>query len=128
MLRERARERAKAKKSENILLVAHYDFIAQVLNALLHYGTVPTVVGHGGTNGVAQGGMGAAPPTEPTGVGFDAARASSTYFRHFNTAVTVVDIFGKTDQIFLVRQNCIDHLAGCPELVSGFPLGNGGGP
>ncbi|CAD7923897.1 unnamed protein product [Amoebophrya sp. A120] len=94
------------RQSDNIVLVAHFDFITQLLASLLHFESKdPTVKEHGALmlhNGVLDG----------------------IWFRHFNTGVTVVDILGGTGQAGIVLANSIDHLRDHPELVSGFSLGN----
>lgn len=69
------------------MLVAHYDFLSALLDALI-------VVG---------------------------ATGPFLNWRHFNTAVTVVDV-ALTGQVTTMATNMIGHLQDRPSLISGFDL------
>jgi len=97
--------------AENILLVVHFDFIKKLLNALIFFDTLNPVAER------IEAGQ------EPKGLEALELAWPKQDWRHFNTGVTIFDIQGANAQVDILRNNCIDHLAETPGLVSGFPLG-----
>ncbi|CAD7953265.1 unnamed protein product [Amoebophrya sp. A25] len=155
----------KKPQSENIVLVAHFDFITQLLSSLMHFestdpsakesgalmlpsvkllcvcsrervdiyglllcflkvfrATTNAIKHHHKTTSRDPLAIRQLPnsnfPTTSSG------QTVGTWFRSFNTGVTVIDIDGRTGQVGIVVANSIDHLRDHPELVSGFSLGH----
>ncbi len=106
-------------KTENVLLVAHYEFIAHLLNALIHYDRFPTRNEPDPNNPGKMNKVLIRPLPDES----DDSQWSPGYWRSFNTAVSIVDVCGETGKVDVLRTNCVDHLLNDPELVSGFPLG-----
>lgn len=98
-LREKA---AALTENRSMAIVAHYDFLNNTLNALTHHFVAPDDPDH--------------LPKVPE------KDCDVTHWRHFNTAITVVDIDSATGMMKVVRSNVTDHLRGRPELMTGFPL------
>ena len=88
--------RAEAKaltESRQVVLVAHYDFLCGLLDALLL----------------------------PAGAQGHPASGRFLNWRHYNTGITVIDIL-PTGAAVPLMVNAVPHLANRADLVSGFPM------
>jgi len=98
-LQQRAKD---LPSNQNIAIVAHYAFLNNTLNALAHQFVAPSDPTH----------IPKIPNTD-----FDLS-----HWRHFNTAITVVDIDADTGAMLVICSNCAGHLRGRPDLMSGAPI------